>query len=147
MNFLKSLRWSLQSCEITKSGSNLVLCSGLLTTASLLAPLRYTAFPASARPLPLKSLSCIWFCFVLFLSFLMFIFERERETETEHKQGRGRERGRHRIWSRLQALSCQHRAPHRARTHKLQDHDLSWSWMPNQLSHPGTPLSCICVLY
>ena len=36
--------------------------------------------------------------------FLMFIFE--REGETEHKWERGSERGRHRITSRLQALSC-----------------------------------------
>ena len=34
----------------------------------------------------------------------------ERERETEHEQGQGRERGRHRIGSRLQALSCQHKA-------------------------------------
>ena len=34
----------------------------------------------------------------------MFIFERERQTEC--KWARGRERGRHRIWSRLQDLSC-----------------------------------------
>ena len=32
--------------------------------------------------------------------------------------GKGRERGRHRIWSRLQALSCQHRAWCGAWTHK-----------------------------
>ena len=25
-------------------------------------------------------------------------------------------------------------------THELWDHDLSWSWMLNQLSHPGTPV-------
>ena len=36
--------------------------------------------------------------------------ERERERDREHEWGRGRERGRHRIPSRLQALSCQHRA-------------------------------------
>ena len=43
----------------------------------------------------------------------LFIFERERQTD------RGRaERGRHRIQSRLQALRCQHRNPHGARTHK-----------------------------
>ena len=30
--------------------------------------------------------------------------------------------------SRLQTLSCQHRAQHGARTHKLWDHDLSQSW-------------------
>ena len=51
-----------------------------------------------------------------------------------------RERGRHRIGSRLQALSCQHRARHGARAHKPWDHDLSWSWMLNQLSYPDTPL-------
>ena len=45
--------------------------------------------------------------------FLMFI------SETEHKWVRGRERGRHRIRSRLQILSCQHRAQRGARTHEL----------------------------
>ena len=45
----------------------------------------------------------------------MYFWERERETETEteteteHEWGKGRERGRHRIQSRLQVLSCQHR--------------------------------------
>ena len=57
----------------------------------------------------------------------------------EHKWGRGRERRRHRILSRLQAPSCQHRAPHRAQTHKPRDHDLSRSWTLNRLSHPGAP--------
>ncbi|XP_053062180.1 ubiquitin carboxyl-terminal hydrolase 30 isoform X3 [Acinonyx jubatus] len=51
-------------------------------------------------------------------------------------RGRGRERGRHRIRSRLQALSCQHRARHGAQTHKPQDHDLSQSRTPNRLNHP-----------
>ena len=85
--------------------------------------------------------------------FLMFIFERERETQsvsgegvekegerdTECEWGRGRERGRHRIWSGLQAQSCQHRAWCGAWTHKLWDRDLSWSQMLNWLSHPGAP--------
>ena len=53
---------------------------------------------------------------------------------------RGTERGRHRIQSRLQALSCQHRDRRGAQTHKLQDHDLSQSRTLNQLSHPGTPV-------
>ena len=57
--------------------------------------------------------------------------------ETEYEQGWGRERGRHRIWSRLQALSCQHRARHGARTHEPWDHDPSRSQTFNQLSHPG----------
>ena len=66
----------------------------------------------------------------------MFIFEKE----TESKQGRGdRERGGQRIWSRPQALSCQHRAWWEAQTHKMWDHDLSQSQMLNWLSHPGVP--------
>ena len=47
----------------------------------------------------------------------LFIFV----TETEHEQGRARERGRHRIGSRLQALSCQHRAQ---RGLKLPDREI-----------------------
>ena len=50
-----------------------------------------------------------------FLTFIHFL----RVRETEHQQGRGRERGRHRIRSRLQAPSCQHRGRHRAQTHEL----------------------------
>ena len=73
----------------------------------------------------------------------MFIFERERERERErasaHTQRRGREREGDRIWSRLQALSCQHRDRRGAQTHKLWDHDLSWSQTLNRLSHPGAP--------
>ena len=67
----------------------------------------------------------------------MFIFE--RKTETERELGTGRERGRHRRRSRLQALGWQHRAWRGARTHKPWDHDLSQSWTPNRLSHPGAP--------
>ena len=67
--------------------------------------------------------------FLVFLSFLkifsMFILGRERETE--HEQGRGRERRSPRIWSRLQAPSCQPKAWHRAWTQEPWDHDLSWS--------------------
>ena len=65
----------------------------------------------------------------------LFIFERE----TEWKWARDRERGRHRIWSRPHALSCQHKAPCRAWTHELQDRDLSQSQMLNWQSHPGAP--------
>ena len=53
------------------------------------------------------------------------------EIETEHEWVRGRERGRHRIRSRLLALSCQHRARCGARSHKPWDHDLWWSWLLN----------------
>ena len=45
----------------------------------------------------------------LFVLKVYLFFEGEREREREHEQ-KGRERGRHRIGSRLQALSCQHRA-------------------------------------
>ena len=69
----------------------------------------------------------------------MFLFIFEGEIETEHEWGRNRERGRHSIWSRLQALSWQHRARCGARTHTLWDHDLSQSQMLNGLSHPGAP--------
>ena len=51
----------------------------------------------------------------------LFIFE----TEREHERGRGRERGRHRIGSRLQALSHQPRARCGARTHGPRDRDLA----------------------
>ena len=64
---------------------------------------------------------------------ILFILERERESRG------GAERGRHRIWNRLQAPSCQHRAQCGARTHRLWDHDLSRSWALNRLSHPGAP--------
>ena len=50
----------------------------------------------------------IWLNFIIFLVFFnAYLFLRERERE--RKQGRDRERGTHRIQSRLQALSCQHR--------------------------------------
>ena len=69
--------------------------------------------------------------------FNVYLFLRQRETE--HEWGRGRERGRHRIWSRLQALSHQNRAQRGARTHGPWDHDLSQSRTLNRLSHPGAP--------
>ena len=51
--------------------------------------------------------------------------ETEREGDTESEAG-----------SRLQALSCRHRARRGARTHGLCDHDLSRSQVLNLLSHP-----------
>ena len=66
--------------------------------------------------------------------FLMFIFEWERDREWV---GEG-QREKHRIQSRLQALSRQHRAWCGTRTHKPSDHELSWSLMLNWLSHTGT---------
>ena len=67
--------------------------------------------------------SILFIYFYYLKYFLMFIYFWERE----------------RIWSRFQAPSCQHRARHWARTHKLRDHDQSRSQTLNQLSHPGTP--------
>ena len=49
-----------------------------------------------------------------------YLFGGDRETEW----GRSKERGRHRTWSRLQALSCQQGAQREARTHKAWNHDL-----------------------
>ena len=62
-------------------------------------------------------------------------------------RGGAQERGRRRIWSRLQALSCQHRAWSGARTREPWDHDLSWSQTLNRLSHPGTPESLFLILW
>ena len=73
--------------------------------------------------------------------------DRERQRDTKHEQGRGRERGRHRIGSRLQALSCRHRAPRGARTHEPRDHDLSQSWTLNRLSHSGAPFQLFLLSY
>ena len=75
---------------------------------------------------------------LLFLKKIFNVYfegERDREWAGEGQ----RERGRRRIWSRLQALSCWHRAWRGARTQEPWDHDLSWSQMLNQLSHPGVP--------
>ena len=70
----------------------------------------------------------------IYLTFIYF-WDRERQSIN----GGGLERGRHRIWNRLQALSCQHRARRGARTHGPRDHDLSQSRPLNRLSHPGAP--------
>ena len=79
----------------------------------------------------------ILFFFYFFLTFIYF-WDRERQS----MNGGGSERGKHRIWNRLQALSCQHRARRRAQTHELRDHDLSRSQPLNRLSHPGAPALC-----
>ena len=95
----------------------------------------YTIIPPSRR-----------YHYYIFLSFLLFkknfwclfiylFIERERAWVEEGQ----RERRRHRIQSRLQALSCQHRAWCGARTHKSWDCDLNRSRILNWLSHPGAP--------
>ena len=75
----------------------------------------------------------------------MYLFLRETETECEWV--RDRERGRHRIWSRIQALSSQPRAQCGARTHELWDHDLSQSQMLNRLSHPDAPFFLMFIYF
>ena len=82
--------------------------------------------------------SLAWLYFLLFY-FILFYFIYFWEGETECEQGRSRERGRHRVRSRLQVLSCQHRARGGAQTHKSRDHDLSRSRRSNWQSHPGAP--------
>ena len=77
---------------------------------------------------------------LIFIFFNVYLFLTGRKTK--HEWRRGREGGRHRIWSRLQALSFQHRAPCGTRTHRPWDHDLSWSPTLNWLSHPGAPSLC-----
>ena len=49
--------------------------------------------------------------------FNVYLFLQDRERQSVSRGGA--EKGKHRIQSRLQALSCQHRAQHRAGTHKL----------------------------
>ena len=66
-----------------------------------------------------------WFTFIYLFIFNVYLFLRQRETE--HERGWGRERGRHRMGSRLQALSHQPRARCGAQTHEPWDQDLSWS--------------------
>ena len=56
--------------------------------------------------------------------------ERERERERNRAWVREGKREGDRIWSRLQAPSCQHTAQDRAWTHELQDRDLSWNQVP-----------------
>ena len=65
----------------------------------------------------------------LFIKMFIYFWGRDRAWEG----------GRHRIRSRLWALSCQHTAWHGAWTLKLWDHDLSWSQPLNWLSPPGAP--------
>ena len=105
--------------------------------------------PVTPRPLPtghstrtatLPFLMTLFFIKHLFCSLFFNVYLFLRETETEQEQGRSRERGRHRIGSRLQALSHHHRAQCGALTHKQQDHDLSRSRTLSRLSHPGAPM-------
>ena len=55
-----------------------------------------------------------------------------------------RERGRERTPSKLPAVSTD---PEWAQTHKLQDHDLSWSQTITRLRHPGATMVYMFKLY
>ena len=57
--------------------------------------------------------------------------------ERQSMSGEGTEREGDRIWSRLQASSCQHRAQHRAWTHEPWHHNLSRSRTLNRPGHPS----------
>ena len=102
----------------------------------------------------LEALFCLWllwlFYWILWVFkkfFLMFIsfWDRERQSVS---WGRGRKRVRHRIWSRLQTLSYEHRARHRARTHKPWD--VTWAEvgrLTNWASQPPRWISCFQISY
>ena len=92
----------------------------------------------ASRCLWSASSSRAWGCFVVvFLTKYLFLRERERAHVLVAERG-----GEHRIWSRLQAQNCHHRAPCGVQTHKPWDHNLRWSWTLNWLSHPGAPCCC-----
>ena len=76
-----------------------------------------------------------YFLFPLLKIFIYF-WERERERDRVQLGEGQRER---KTQNPKQALSCQHRAWCGTQTHKPQDHDLSWSWTLNWLSHSGAP--------
>ena len=63
-----------------------------------------------------------------FLMFYLLLRERERQKKTERELGRSREKGRHRILSRLQAPSWQHRVQHGAQIHELMNCEImTWA--------------------
>ena len=116
----------------------------ILTVLSL----KQNQYYASETPINLNLISSSVCYFLTIIQnnlhfFNVYLFLRERERETEQEWGRGRERGKHRIQSRLQALSCQPRDRYGAWTHEPWDHDLSRSWTFNWQSHPGDPQNVI----
>ena len=106
------------------------------STDSPSGPQREPTRPTSS----LQNCETVDFCCLFKKKFFLNVYLFLRRRETQHERGRGRERGRHRIWNRLQALSCQQTARRGARTHGPRDHDLSWSQPLNRLSHPGAPI-------
>ena len=79
----------------------------------------------------------------LFFVFNVYLFWRDTMRERDREQGRCRERDTHThtIWSRLQVLSCLHRAQRGAWTHQPHDHDLkrsqSLNWQPLRRRQAG----------
>ena len=92
----------------------------------------------------------IWISLIVSFIFYFFTFiyfweiERDRAQVEEGQRGRRR----HRIQSKLQALSCQHRARRGAGTHELWGHDLSWRQTLNPTEPPRCPYLFIswCIL-
>ena len=79
-----------------------------------------------------------------FFSTFIYFWDRERQS----MNGGGAEREGDTESEAGSRLSCQHRALRGAHTHRPWDHDLSWSWKPNRLSHPGTPnLQLLLAIY
>ena len=87
----------------------------------------------------------VWQMEVFFLLIFLCLLTFERERRRQSMSRGGVEREGDRIWSRLQALSCQRRAWHGAWTHEPQDHDLSRSQMLNRQSHPGAPTNGVLI--
>ena len=71
-----------------------------------------------------------------FFNAFIYFWRRERDRAWA---GEGQREGETQNLKQAQALSCQHRARHGARTHRPRDRDLSRSRILNRLSHPGTP--------
>ena len=95
--------------------------SGSVLTAQSLEPALDSVCVSLSLLLPCSHSVSPSLSFLFFLIFFnVYLFLRQRETE--HEQGRSRERGRHRIQSRLQALSCKHRARCGAQT---QNHEIT----------------------
>ena len=63
---------------------------------------------------------------------------RERESEWA-RAGEGQRERKTQNLKQAPGSRCQHRARCGVWSHKPRDHDLSWSWILNQVSHPGTP--------
>ena len=74
------------------------------------------------------------FCFVLFWN--IYLFLRDRKSIS---RGRAKREG-DRVSKTGSVLSVQ--SPILARTQEPWEHDLSWSWLLNWLSHPGAPVFC-----